>query len=496
MSQPFFFTQILTQASLKIVTTPLIQFRMSFLSVTSAGDDSQSSQTPTEFDSTLAPSTPATDAQSFFSNSQPEQTSTHEPNPVPEGFTQRYVGGKWYVVYENKYRGDYIAWWNGTNARRNREPGKSDPKFGNPTRTARGWEAFWECAHRESGTPVLICTWCQSILVHPSTRGGGTNGMAVHLKSLACLRYRGQKRELEGSVSDMVCTRLPRGTLFGNAPDRIQLISASKKARTDGLVPHQHIPYTKEGLQDLLLKMSISMNLPFRMADNLDFRRLVSMLRPDAIGDLPHRTKLRGLLDSHFTTSHGGLFNEYVPGSKVSWAVDCWSSPDMKAYLGVLGYYVTAKWEMREVLAGFEPIHGSHDGINLANILYRVMAEHQKATHTLCITADNASNNTTMRAQLQRKIERQHGGFKWDHLVGSIPCLAHVIQLAVNKLVEGLAIESDNETTLPRFGDDHLPDQEQATMTFKCTLQKVGGRFLVTLVNDSDVFSALDPPPC
>lgn len=230
--------------------------------------------------------------------------------------------------------------------------------------------------------------------------------------------------------------------------------------------------------------MCISLNLPFRMADNEDFRGLVALLRPDAILDLPHRTKLRSLLAAQFSETTARLFADYIPGTKISWAMDVWSSPDMKAFMGINAHFITQSWELREVLAGFEPVHGSHDGLTLGDVFFNVMKSYEGvnlATQTLAITADNASNNDTTRIRLKRRIERQHDGYVWDDKMGSIPCLAHVIQLAVKQLVSGLAIESDNETTLPRFGDDHLPTQENlgAPITFESTLQKV--RFSVTL---------------
>lgn len=482
----------------------------SFSQVSNAGGDSQE-QTPTEFDSTLAPSTAATSTvvPSCFGDLRREldPAPATVADPVPDILQQRCASGKWYVLFDKEHRQEFFSWWNSTAAKKEAAGHRgSDPRFGNGSRTAYGWALMDECAQRETGSPALMCTLCGMLLAHPTYKGGGTNGMRTHLASNGCKTAALLKRGREPSISDMVCIHDLQGggrrvTVFGNGANVIQFASAPKLARTDGHVPAV-VPYSKATLEDFVLKMCISMNLPFNMADNGDFRNLVTMLRPEAAYDLPHRTKLRELLRVQCGATTKRLFNEYVTGSKVSWAVDVWTSPDMKAFMGINCYFINAKWEFREVLAGFEPISGKHDGATLARAFYSVMGSYEAvklAECTLAVTADNASNNNTMREKLKQTIARQHGGHEWDHKLGSIPCLAHVIQLAVNELVKGLAIESDNEDTVPRFGDDHLPDPNQSTgngaITFQSTLQKVTV-FGNAHKDIADIFHFADSQPC
>lgn len=184
---------------------------MSVFSASSAGRAAEGeSQAATEFDNFLVPTTPASESQSFFSNSQPqpEANTVQDPfNPVPVVLLQRFLNGKWYVLYDKEERHAFITWWNGTAARQELlQPGNCDPKFGNPQRKSEGWLAMHECAQRETGTPSVICKLCDTVLGHPAHKGGGTNGMTTHLKSKACGRYTGHKRGRESSVSEMVCT--------------------------------------------------------------------------------------------------------------------------------------------------------------------------------------------------------------------------------------------------------------------------------------------------
>jgi hypothetical protein len=49
-------------------------------------------------------------------------------------------------------------------------------------------------------------------------------------------------------------------------------------------------------------------------------------------------------------------------GSKLSIALDCWTSPFHQAFIAIIGYFLDLEWNYREVLLGFEPLYGPHTG--------------------------------------------------------------------------------------------------------------------------------------
>jgi hypothetical protein len=49
-------------------------------------------------------------------------------------------------------------------------------------------------------------------------------------------------------------------------------------------------------------------------------------------------------------------------GSKLSIALDCWTSPFHQAFIAITGYFLDLDWNYREVLLGFEPVYGTHSG--------------------------------------------------------------------------------------------------------------------------------------
>lgn len=37
--------------------------------------------------------------------------------------------------------------------------------------------------------------------------------------------------------------------------------------------------------------------------------------------------------------------------------------------MAITGYFIDQDWNYRETLLGFEPLHGTHSGVNLSNVL-------------------------------------------------------------------------------------------------------------------------------
>lgn len=108
-------------------------------------------------------------------------------------------------------------------------------------------------------------------------------------------------------------------------------------------------------------------------------------------------------------------------------------------------YFIDADWIYREVLLGFEHIHGAHTGQNLAHILTEVLKSCGIEKRVLCLTSDNARNNATMVTHLRDAlciIDKNIPAIK------HAPCLAHIIQLALGELLGAIRITAKNEKVI------------------------------------------------
>jgi hypothetical protein len=111
--------------------------------------------------------------------------------------------------------------------------------------------------------------------------------------------------------------------------------------------------------------------------------------------------------------------------------------------MAVTGYFIDRDWNYREILLGFEPVYGSHSGINLGPVLFPLLQKHEIEDRVLTITTDNASNNSTL-------VESLKGSIQELELPGNIPiirlpCIAHVIQLSLKELLGQMEANPKNE---------------------------------------------------
>ena len=104
---------------------------------------------------------------------------------------------------------------------------------------------------------------------------------------------------------------------------------------------------------------------------------------------------------------------------------------------------------MQEVLISFKLIHTKHLGTELCIILKRVIIQHHLKGRIVLITTDNASNNTTMMQEVEVMLESIAESDNFiSGKVQHIPCLAHVLQLALRALLRRIRIVLTNQEIL------------------------------------------------
>jgi hypothetical protein len=177
-----------------------------------------------------------------------------------------------------------------------------------------------------------------------------------------------------------------------------------------------------------------------------------------------------------------------VGDQKISLAVDVWSSPNHYAFLGAIAYMITPEWELKSFVLGFEPLSGRHTGNNLATIILKLLEYYNIKDRLLAITTDNASNNGTMRTELQDQLKEL--SVEWESQVGTIPCMAHVIQLVVGELVKCLSVTPTNDKVNEVFNEDDIDamlnsDNRLSDMNTHCNVIKKVRDLKVTQIGNT-----------
>ena len=118
--------------------------------------------------------------------------------------------------------------------------------------------------------------------------------------------------------------------------------------------------------------------------------------------------------------------------------------------MAVTGYFLTHDWEYQEVLLGFEPLSGTHSGMNLSEVLMNLQ-QHRITDRVLAITTDNALNNNNLLAHINDAIQSLE--LNNSSIIIRVPCIAHVIQLSLKDLLGQMKASPKNEVPEIEWSD-------------------------------------------
>jgi hypothetical protein len=136
--------------------------------------------------------------------------------------------------------------------------------------------------------------------------------------------------------------------------------------------------FTQEAWEEKLLTFLTVARLPFRLVEHPEFHSLIRMAQcAPSIPEIPSAKTIRRRLQTIVKERHQSILRKLPSHTKISIALDCWTSPFSQAFMAITGYFIDEDWQYREVLLGFQPLSGTHSGENLSTILLDVLIQHQ-----------------------------------------------------------------------------------------------------------------------
>jgi len=181
------------------------------------------------------------------------------------------------------------------------------------------WAEFHECIHIREFTVHVRCKHCPQLYQHPNTIGkaaeaGTTRSLSRHLSN--CPIYSKQKSQ--------------------PSMDRFM------QQRDDGQTSFNS--FSNDKMIDKALKFFISGNIAFNQADNPYFQELVCHGITKRTGTAINRKSLREHLKTVGTAAKESLLVTLMENdSKISLALDCWTSANGHAFLGTISVaYISA----------------------------------------------------------------------------------------------------------------------------------------------------------
>jgi hypothetical protein len=153
-------------------------------------------------------------------------------------------------------------------------------------------------------------------------------------------------------------------------------------------------------------------------------------------------------------------------------------------------YFIDRDWNYREILIDFTEIEGQYTGKILCEIILKSLADagiDVKIVH--CATTDNAKDQQKMAKELDVAVKI----FSKELQIYRVPCLAHIIQLAVKAFLKSLKITAKNEE-VSTFWTKKIEKRSAHTKkstspgSVANTLRKVRSFVLTTVIACSNLF--------
>jgi hypothetical protein len=183
------------------------------------------------------------------------------------------------------------------------------------------------------------------------------------------------------------------------------------------------------------------------------------------------RYKFGQIFKSQFLDAKAALLQDLDKDTTISIALDAWTGANHLSFLAIKGYYINAYWQLKEKLLDFIPMRGKHTGVSMAKEVLKVLKAFNKTKKLLAITCDNASNNSTLSRTLESSLKEET--YPWNSRENTIPCLAHIINLVVQDIIQHLklsaSVEAEYGNTLQR---QHIKDI-QTEVSVPNSLRKV-----------------------
>lgn len=141
-------------------------------------------------------------------------------------------------------------------------------------------------------------------------------------------------------------------------------------------------------------------------------------------------------------------------------------------FIGITAHWIDSNFRLHDQLLAFHPLEGSHNGENLASCVMQTLIEFNLTDKLYCITTDNASNNSTLIESLSIRLQTEFDvSINPDEQL--IPCMAHVINLAIGSFLKNLKVIYDDKEETGDEGMMREQLEKQSDKDFAITMMKV-----------------------
>ncbi|GBC11827.2 zinc finger BED domain-containing protein RICESLEEPER 2-like [Rhizophagus irregularis DAOM 181602=DAOM 197198] len=141
-----------------------------------------------------------------------------------------------------------------------------------------------------------------------------------------------------------------------------------------------------------LVKWIVIKQHAFTIAEEPEFINFIHSLHPTA--KIPSADTIKSHISNFYRTDREKVQNILlnIPG-KISFTIDCWTSPSVKSFLSITAHFIDKDWKLQHILLDFFEMFDSHTGQNLKETFVTGLEYFSMEKKLMGITLDNASNN-------------------------------------------------------------------------------------------------------
>jgi hypothetical protein len=140
--------------------------------------------------------------------------------------------------------------------------------------------------------------------------------------------------------------------------------------------------------------------------------------------------------------------------------------------VAITGHWLDKNFHLQRHLLAFTPLEGRHTGNLLATKVYQTLDDYNIKEKFFCLTADNASNNTTMARHLSDLLSKDD--IDWDAKANFIPCFAHIINLVVQKFIRTVIVDTQDPSDADDCDDLEIDfDDDFDMLSFSAIISKL-----------------------
>ncbi|TFY70017.1 hypothetical protein EVJ58_g118 [Rhodofomes roseus] len=189
--------------------------------------------------------------------------------------------------------------------------------------------------------------------------------------------------------------------------------------------------------------------------EGLRLRELFKYLKINYV--LPSDTTVRNTLAHIFAELHSAVVKELAAvKSKIAYSTDTWSTPQMMfTFAGTLAHFINDDWELVERLIDFKHLDiDEHKGVHAAKAFVKSASQRGGL---------NKITNDVLARTLGRLLLQRYG-IQFETKNAQIRCLAHVVNLVVQKILSDLDEADDPEAAdyfvLNKFMEFHYDPKD------------------------------------